>query len=246
MAYDPANSESLYAWMRVGSLRSALAVVPFLMELLDPRSVVDAGCGTGSWLKVFQEHGVEDVLGFDGEAVPRSLLEIGEEQFRVADVLDEPRLGRRFDLALCLELAHYLPAESAARLVENLTTLAPAVLLSAGFPGQGDGGPDYGINQQWPEYWAEHFEGRGYVCVDCVRPRIWDNPDVQTWYVQNLLVFADRALLDSRPALADEYERARGRPLAIVHPRVLRANQMRLARARAELESGGRKTKDPP
>jgi SAM-dependent methyltransferase len=220
--------------MRVGSRRSAQAVVPFLVELLEPRSVVDAGCGTGSWLKVFQEHGVEDVVGFDGEGVPPSLLEIGEDRFRIADLLDEPALGRRFDLALCLEVAHYLPAESAARLVENLTELAPAVLLSAGFPGQGGGGPDHGINQQWPDYWAEHFERRRYVCVDCVRPRIWDNPDVETWYVQNALLFADRSLLESRPKLAEEYERARGRPLAIVHPRVLRANQMRLARARAE------------
>jgi SAM-dependent methyltransferase len=237
MAFDPTDSESFYAWMRVGSRRSALAVVPFLMELLDPRSVVDAGCGTGSWLKVFQEHGVEDVLGFDGEGVPRSLLEIDEEQFRIADVLDEPRLGRRFDLALCMELAHYLPAESAATLVENLTVLAPAVLFSAGFPGQGGGGADNGVNQQWPEYWAEHFEGRGYVCVDCLRPRIWDNADVQVWYVQNAVVFADRTVLEARPKLADEYERGRGRPLAIVHPRVLRANQMRLARARAALKS---------
>jgi SAM-dependent methyltransferase len=223
--------------MRVGSRRSALAVVPLLVELLEPRSVVDAGCGTGSWLKVFQEHGVEDVLGFDGEGVPRSLLEIGDEQFLVADVLARPDLGRRFDLALCLELAQFLPAESATTLVENLTALAPAVLLSAGFPGQGGGGAEQGMNQQWPEYWAELFEGHGYVCVDCVRPRIWDNPDVEIWYTQNLLLFADRAVLGARPQLADEYERGRGRPLAIVHPRVLRANQMRLARARAELEA---------
>jgi SAM-dependent methyltransferase len=240
------SDESFYAWMRDGSRRAALAVVPFLVELLEPRSVVDAGCGTGSWLKVFQENGVEDVLGFDGEGVPRSLLEISEDRFRVADALGDLELGRRFDLALCLELAQFHREESASRLVENLTALAPAVLLSAGFPGQGGGSPEQGVNPQWPEYWAEHFARHGYACIDCVRPRIWDNPDIPTWYVQNLLVFADRALLDSRPELADEYERARGRPLAIVHPRILRANLTRLARARAELESAGQKTKDPP
>jgi SAM-dependent methyltransferase len=233
--FDPASVERFYAWMRVDSRLAALAVVPFLVELLEPRSVVDAGCGTCSWLKVFEEHGVEDVIGFDGDAVPRSLIEIGEDRFRVASVLDEPGLGRRFDLALCLEVAHYVPAESAGRLIENLTALAPAVLFSAAFPGQGGAG-GHGSNQQWPEYWAEHFEGHGYACVDCVRPRIWDDPEVETWYVQNALLFVDRALLESRPKLAGEYERARGRPLSIVHPRVLRAKLTQLARARSEPE----------
>jgi SAM-dependent methyltransferase len=192
-------------------------VVPFLMELLEPRSVVDVGCGTGSWLKVFQEHEVADVLGLDGEWVDQSLLEIGADHFRAADLPDDLLLERRFDLALCLEVAHYIPAESAKQLVENLTALAPIVLFSAAIPGQGRGS-----NLQWPDYWAEQFRGRAYVCVDCVRPRIWNEPGVETWYAQNALLFVERALLESRPRLAHEHERAEGRPLSVVHPRLFR------------------------
>jgi SAM-dependent methyltransferase len=222
---------SYYERMKVGSLRSAQVIVPFLMELLEPHSVVDAGCGTGSWLKVFQEHGVSEILGLDYDGVPRSLLDIPPAQFRVVNLGDELRLGQQFDLALCLEAAHFLPAESASQLVANLTALAPAAMFSAGIPGQGGGGE----NKQWPEYWAELFGGLGWVCIDCIRPRIWHDPDVEVWYIQNALLFADLALVESRPALAEQHERGRGRPLSIVHPRVHHANRQRLERARRQL-----------
>jgi SAM-dependent methyltransferase len=205
-----------YEWMKVGSRRSAKAVVPFLMELLVPRAVVDVGCGAGSWLKVFQEEGVDEVLGLDSVDLGPPLLEIEPESFRTADLRGGVRLGRTFDLALCQEVAQYLPAESAEQLVEDLTALAPAVLFSSAIPNQGG----EGINPQWPSYWAELFERSAYVCVDCVRPRIWETRGVDVWYAQNTLLFADRSLLGERPALAEEFERARGRPLSIVHPRL--------------------------
>ena len=233
--FDTSSNTSFYEWMKVGSRRSAQAVVPFLVELLEPRSVVDAGCGTGSWLKVFRENGVDELLGLESGSIDASLLEIAPEELLLASVLDELPLSRRFDLALCLEVAHYLPPETAPRLVENLSALAPAVLFSSAIPGQGGADADEPSNQQWPDYWAALFEPHGYVCVDCVRPRIWDDEEVEVWYAQNTVLFAERSLLEQRPALASEYERARGRPLSVVHPRMFRASQRRLSRALAEL-----------
>jgi SAM-dependent methyltransferase len=236
---------SFYEWMKVGSRQSAKLVVPHLMELVEPKSVVDVGCGTGSWLEVFREHGVGDVLGYDADGVPRSLLEIAEEEFRVADVTREIEPERRFDLALCLEVAQFNPKDAAARIVANLTALAPVVLFSAGIPGQGGGGE----NQRWPPYWARHFEDHGFVCVDCVRPRIWEEPDVKSWYVQNMLLFADRGLLDSRPRLAHEYELAKDRPLSLVHPRVFKTQRGRVVRLEAELAERAERTaagEEPP
>jgi SAM-dependent methyltransferase len=86
---DQTSSQRFYEWMKVGSRRSATAIVPFLVELLEPRSVVDVGCGTGSWLRVFREHGVDDVLGLDGNVIDSSLLEIGSDEFRVVDLREE-------------------------------------------------------------------------------------------------------------------------------------------------------------
>ena len=49
-----------------GAISSARAVVPFVLELVGPKSVVDVGCGVGAWLSVFREYGVTDVIGIDG------------------------------------------------------------------------------------------------------------------------------------------------------------------------------------
>src|SRR5262245_639668 len=46
---------------------SAVAIVPLVMELIAPKSVVDVGCGLGPWLATFARHGVSDFLGLDGE-----------------------------------------------------------------------------------------------------------------------------------------------------------------------------------
>jgi hypothetical protein len=50
-----------------GAQSSARVIVPLVMELTHPRSVIDVGCGNGSWLSVFNKHGVEDFLSVDGE-----------------------------------------------------------------------------------------------------------------------------------------------------------------------------------
>ncbi|MSU72459.1 MAG: hypothetical protein EXS43_08970 [Opitutus sp.] len=54
---------SLLDEAKPGSSRSAEVVVPVVRELLAPGSVLDAGCGLGTWLRVWQQNGVQDILG---------------------------------------------------------------------------------------------------------------------------------------------------------------------------------------
>lgn len=214
MASKPYDT-SYYARTRAGSSRSAEAVVPIVLDLIEPRSVVDVGCGAGGWLRVFNEHGVEDILGVDGDYVDRSQLEIPEDRFRPADLEQGVQLDRRFDLAVSLEVAEHLPAVAGDKLVASLAALAPAILFSAAIPGQG--GANH-VNEQWPDYWVGRFHEAGYATVDCIRPRIWGNPQVQTWYAQNTLLLVEPALFEAHPKLAAERERRRDNPLSVVHP----------------------------
>jgi hypothetical protein len=70
-----------------GSARSAKIVVPLVMQMVrDVRSVVDVGCGAGTWLARFKEAGVQRGLGFDGgAAAEHDQIEIEPEEFRVAN-----------------------------------------------------------------------------------------------------------------------------------------------------------------
>lgn len=201
-----------------GSYRSAEVVVPIVLDLLEPRSVVDVGCGTGAWLRAFHAHGVGEIQGIDGDYVDRAQLEIPEDRFLAADLSEGVRLDRRFDLAVSLEVAEHLPPESAGTLVESLVALAPAVLFSAAIPGQG--GANH-VNEQWADYWVGRFGEAGYACVDCIRPRIWNDTEVQVWYAQNIFLFVQPAVLEQRPPLAAEHQRFGNNLLSVVHPRLI-------------------------
>jgi SAM-dependent methyltransferase len=179
----PFSPGQLQAWS-TASAASARVVLPLLFRLSRPASVVDVGCLFGAWAAAAGELGVADVTGVDGTYVDRSKLLL--DRFEAHDLTVQFRLDREFDLALCLEVAHYLPRQRAASFVADLCALSPLVLFSAAIPHQGGLGH---VNEQWPAYWAEHFVKRGYTPVDCVRDEIWDDPDVAPWYAQNTLLF---------------------------------------------------------
>jgi SAM-dependent methyltransferase len=204
--YEPA----FFEWQADRAERSARVVVPRLLELTHARSVIDLGCGTGAWLQVFRDHGVEDVLGIDGPYIDREQLRIPEELFVAADLSSPPAVGRHFDLALTLEAVHCAPEASATVIVQALVSYAPVVYFSSAVPSQG-GGP--GPNRQWPGYWAELFAREGFDCYDVLRRELWEHPHVDWWYAQNGLIFARAGTLGALEPT--------GPPLPLVHPLLL-------------------------
>ena len=225
-----------YAEWLHGSLESARVTVPIVVEAVSPRSVVDVGCGLGAWLVAFRDAGVVDVVGVDGPWVATASLLIPPERFVAADLRAPVELGRRFDLALCLEVAQILAREHADGLVSTLAGLADVVLFSAAIPGQG------GIehrNEQWPAYWAERFATVGFAATDPFRLPLWEKPDVKWWFAQNLLCFARPDELARRPVLA----RAvcpEGSPLPLVHPGCLAEANARTAATMQTTPARGR------
>ena len=175
---DENYSPEFFEELREGARRSARAVIPAVLEYVRPASVIDVGCGTGAWLSVFREAGVEDVWGIDG-----AYVDIGPsrspERFLARDLARPFAMGRRFDLVLSLEVAEHLPPESAEAFVRSLAGLGPVVLFSAAAPYQGG---THHVNERWPAYWASRFEAAGLLAVDCLRLRFWADEDVEWWY----------------------------------------------------------------
>jgi SAM-dependent methyltransferase len=208
-------SKAFFSGLATGSRPSAEVIVPLVMELVQPRSVVDVGCGVGTWLSVFAENGVSDMLGIDGDYVPRKQLEIPSEQFQSADLGEPLQVGRRFDLAMSLEVAEHLPPASSEQFVASLVKLADVVLFSAAIPKQR--GSEH-VNERWQSWWAERFGEHGFAAVDCVRRRIWSNPNVEWWYAQNVIVYVSRERLRRDARLRQEHELMGTSALSLVHP----------------------------
>lgn len=208
--------ERFYEELREGARSSARVIVPLVVRRLHPRSVVDVGCGLGTWLAVFVGKGVTDVVGVDGDYVDPARLEIPRERFVAHDLSTTLRLERRFDLAVSLEVAEHLAADRAATFIDSLTALAPFVLFSAAIPFQG--GTNH-VNEQWPDYWATLFEARGFAPVDCIRREVWGDERVEWWYAQNTLLFVEEGRLGAPSPGVPPLERTPRSQLALVHPR---------------------------
>jgi len=224
-------TKDFYSSLQRGSRGSADVIVPLILELIRPRSVIDVGCGTGDWLASFQAHGIDDLLGIDGDWVDRALLQVPADRFRSVDLREALQIAGSFDLVVSLEVGEHLPDECAATFVRSLTGLGPVVLFSAAIPFQG--GTAH-LNEQWPEYWADHFAKSRYIAVDYVRRRVWNNPAVEFWYAQNTFIYVRQDRLQSFPALEKEYRENSKVPLAMVHPELYRWRVEELRKARGD------------
>jgi SAM-dependent methyltransferase len=194
---------------------SASRVVPVLIDLLQPRSVLDVGCGPGHWLRAFQAHGVSDVVGVDGPWVTDELLAISPRDFSARDLEAPVDLHRQFDLVVSLEVAEHLDPSAAGTFVRSLVRHSPVVLFGAAIPGQTGVGH---VNEQWPDFWGDMFRAAGYVGFDWLRPRIWDDPEVCWWYAQNTFLYVSEAHLASQPELQRHLRGAATTIARAVHP----------------------------
>ena len=195
---------------------SADAVVPHVMRLVNPDSVVDVGCGEGLWLGAFARHGVTRKLGIDGDYVQRERLRFPASEFQARDLSQQPfKLADRFALVVSLEVAEHLPASAAAGFVESLVGLGPCVLFSAAVPFQGG---THHVNEQWQDYWAQLFAARGYIAIDAIRPIVWNDAAVTFYYRQNILLFVSATHLPNLPELQRLHDATRHVPLAYAHP----------------------------
>ena len=62
-----------------------------------PASLLDVGCGPGTWLRAALDAGVSDVVGVDGLDRPSSQLRVAKNLVRQVDLTQPFDLGRVFD-----------------------------------------------------------------------------------------------------------------------------------------------------
>jgi SAM-dependent methyltransferase len=192
---------------------SAHKVLHLLFERYKPSSVLDIGCGLGTWLSVARELGVENVYGIEGHWLDLKQLRIEPEYVAVRDLELPFNLSRAFDLVVSLEVAEHLSPTAAHSFIASLIAHGDIILFSAAIPHQG--GHNH-LNEQLPSYWANIFAEFDFIPIDFIRRRIWDDREILLWIRQNILLFVRRETAAKNPAFAEYI--VDSAPLSIVHP----------------------------
>ncbi|TAL17889.1 methyltransferase domain-containing protein [bacterium] len=172
------------------SRRSAQIMVPYIVEVTKARSVIDVGCGLGSWLLAYLENGL-DIKGLDNCHVLTEDTLVDKAVVQVVNFeKGYPKLEKA-DLVNCLEVAEHIDPSAADGFLDFLVGLSDVIVFSAAFPGQG--GFEH-KNEQYPQYWRDRFAARGYVFLDAFRPVFWQNSEIALWYRQNMFLVVKKEI----------------------------------------------------
>lgn len=179
-------TNELHAKYKDRTVASAEAILPLVFAQAAPQSVVDVGCGHGLWLDRCRSLGAGQVAGIDGSYIDPAQMAIPADCFHTMDLNHPVLVGKKFDLAISLEVVEHLKPGATPAFLDLLASLSDHILFSAAIPGQPG---DVHINSRWPAFWIQEFAKRGFVALDFIRPRIWHDESVALCYRQNILYF---------------------------------------------------------
>jgi len=128
-----------------------------VVEGIGPGSVLDAGCAMGFLVETLRERGVE-AWGVDVSAYAIGEAHPSIQAFVRVGTITEP-FGRRYDLAVCIEVVEHLPPDEAPAAVANLCAHADDILFSSS-PADHRELTHLGVRP--PEHWAELFARHGF------------------------------------------------------------------------------------
>lgn len=196
---------------------SAERILDIVFSFQLPTSLLDVGCGLGTWLKVARSRGVKDIYGVEGTWLDFANLQVDPACIQTFDLEQGFDLGRRFDLVISLEVAEHLSENAAERFIATLVRHGQRVLFSAAIPHQGG---HHHVNERFLSYWADLFARFGYRSLNVIRGKIWEDQNVLWWLRQNVVMFVDEKLIVTDDRLRHVAEVSADYPLSVVHPEV--------------------------
>ena len=189
---------------------TAKLVFEILNKYVRVNSIVDAGCGSGAWIRTALEEGLEKAYGLDltssidlinknsdfKEQLDSGRIQLIERDFVSNPISEFPKA----DLAVCLEVLEHLPPSTAESLVARLTEASDFVIFSAAQPGQGG---TYHINEQELRYWVDQFAKYDFEPFDPFREILSESNFVPRFYSLNMLLLVSKEALSAGDKIID-------------------------------------------
>lgn len=158
-----------------------------------PRSVIDYGCGIGSYLLSAHNNGIEKIKGFDiGGEFARKYTPLEVQPFIEYIDCTQEIVTSKYDCVISFETAEHIEPSGTNTFISNLVNSLDKIgliLFTAAPEGQQGTGH---INCRPKEFWINEFESRGLVHMISSQESIkkaWKELGAPDYIINNLLVF---------------------------------------------------------
>jgi hypothetical protein len=149
--------------------RYADAVLTYGQQLIRAPvlSILEAGCGGGWFTKEFYDRGI-DIVAIEGTRVGvDKAIQRGVPPQRIThhDLRRPLQIGRRFQIAVCTEVAEHIECPFAAQLIQTLVDHSDIIWFSFEPPG-GNEAHYHHCNEQPLKFWSNLFNFHGYARIE--------------------------------------------------------------------------------
>ena len=130
-------------------------LVQRLWEFFGPKSVIDFGCANGLHMKHFMEKGC-NVMGIEGSSYFAKHIQKNAwyADYLIQDIREPFNLGKKYDLAICIEVLEHIEEKYAEAAVKNICNHASSFFITASDIPKGN----VHCNAKPKKYWVDMFE----------------------------------------------------------------------------------------
>lgn len=177
---------NFYDNQSIGSYQSAKVILGILFQAIKVRSILDVGCGVGTWLRAAKELGCRECVGVEGKWVVNKMQPKNGVIIKIQNLEKKIKINKKYNLTISMEVAEHLTPKRAKSFVRDLCRSSDIILFSAATPAQG--GVNH-LNEKPISFWASIFLKHGFIPFDVIRPLVKHNTKVEPWYRKNSILF---------------------------------------------------------
>lgn len=153
---------------------------------LDPKSVIDFGCGAGRFLISYDKQGIP-VLGIDNHKEAIKISPLQDSKLEKHNLQKPYYPKQKYDVAYCIETLEHIPDEYSDVVISSIKRSASTAIVTAATPGQRG---TLHLNEKQKEKWIKKFESHGFKYKNELTHYISDLIEVKEDYLkQNLMIF---------------------------------------------------------
>ena len=164
----------------------------YLYNELKPNSVLDLGCGIGSYLEGFFNAGCKYLLGIELNYNNAKIYIVNDifPFIKKGDITIDLNLNRKFDCVISFEVGEHINPDGTEMFINNLTSYSDKyIILTAAPPGQRGTGH---INLRNKDFWIESIVSKGFLYQKELVKRykkVWKEFNVEKYIINNLMIF---------------------------------------------------------